>query len=279
MTEQPVPARQVQFEYPDDFRAMWHPYKPEFAAACNALSLGMPYGEPYVIASVRKVIDDLEDPELAARARAYLTQERNHYRQHRRLNTLLTAEMPGLSRIERWLDRSYRWLARKGSREFNVAFAAGFEAVAYSAARWMDRRRNALFRGSDSVPATLFLWHLAEEVEHKSVAHDVGAAVDGKRSRYAAGMITSFTMLVWFIVLGTVAQLWSTRRIFNPLAWIRLVWWAFGFAMEALPTMAITVLKGHHPSDLADPAWLTTWLDQYDAATDTMPLWDAPLAA
>ena len=39
MTEQPVPTRQVQFEYPDDFRAMWHPYKPEFAAACAAALL------------------------------------------------------------------------------------------------------------------------------------------------------------------------------------------------------------------------------------------------
>jgi predicted metal-dependent hydrolase len=44
--EQPVPVRHVRFEYPDDFRAAWQPLKPEFAAACNALSLGMPYGEP-----------------------------------------------------------------------------------------------------------------------------------------------------------------------------------------------------------------------------------------
>ena len=279
MVESPVPVRAVRFEYPDDTRAMWHPHKPEFAAACNALSLGMPYGEPYVIASVRRVVDDLDDPELADRARAYLAQERQHYRAHRRFNELLTDEMPGLLRIEKWLSRSYRRLDRKGSREFNVAFAAGFEAVAYSAARWMDRKRLTLFRGADPVPATLFLWHLAEEVEHKSVAHDVWAAVDGRRTRYAAGMLTSFAMLVFFIFVGTLAQLWSTRRIFNPLAWVRLIGWAFGFAFEALPTMAVTVIRGHHPSDLADPSWLPVWLQEYDEATGTMPLWDAPIAA
>ena len=83
-----MPIRSVRFEYPDDFRAAWQPLKPEFSAACNALSLGMPYGEPYVVASVRRVVDDLEDPELVDRVRSFLTQEREHYRQHRRLNTL-----------------------------------------------------------------------------------------------------------------------------------------------------------------------------------------------
>ena len=274
-----LPVRHVRFDYPDDLPALWHPHKPEFAAACNALSLGMPYGEPYVIASVRRVVDDLDDPALAEQARAYLGQERQHYRHHRRFNEILTTQMPGLARIEGWLSRTYRWLGRRGSREFNVAFAAGFEAVAYAAARWMDRRRNALFRGADPVASTLFLWHLAEDVEHKSVAHDVWAAVDGSRLRYAAGLLTSFAPLVWFIFLGTVAQLWSSRRIVNPLAWARLIGWAFGFAMEALPTMAITVVKGHHPSGLADPPFLAGWLQEYDEASGTMPLWNAPISA
>ncbi len=78
--EEPVAIRSVGFEYPDDFRAAWQPLKPEFSAACNALSLGMPYGEPYVVASVRRVVDDLEDPELVDRVRSFLTQEREHHR-------------------------------------------------------------------------------------------------------------------------------------------------------------------------------------------------------
>jgi hypothetical protein len=272
--EQPVPIRQVRFEYPDDFRAAWQPLKPEFAAACNALSLGMPYGEPYVVASVRRVVDDLEDRELADRVQSFLTQEREHYRQHRRLNELLTAQHPFLRRIERWLGRSYRWLARRGSREFNLAFAAGFEAVAFASARWIETRRRELFDGADPVPTTLFLWHLAEEVEHKTVAYDVWERIDGNRWRYAAAMTTSFLMLVWFIFLGTIVQLASTRRIFNPVAWIRLIKWAFSFAFEVVPTMVITALPGHNPRDLVDPPWLSTWLREYDPETGTMPLWN-----
>lgn len=269
-----LPDRRVRFEYPEDFNAKWQPRKPEFAAACNALSLGMPYGEPYVVASVRAVLDDLDDPELVAQARSYLTQEREHHRQHKRFNEVVTAQQPGLLRIERWLQWTYRTLARRSSREFNLAFAAGFEAVAFSSARWADKHRHELFTGADGVASTLFLWHLAEEVEHKSVAFDVWNAIDGNRWRYLRAMFTSFVMLAGFVLIGTLAQLFRSGRILNPVAWFRLIKWAFSLAFEVMPTMAITALPGHHPNDLADPVWLTDWLREFDPATGSMPLWD-----
>ncbi len=275
-----VPFRAIQFEWPDDTLPEWHRSKPEFSAACNALSLGMPYGEPYVIASVRAVLDDIDSdtaPELAEQARAYIAQERGHYRHHRRFNDLVTAEHPALKRIERWLAISYRWLRRRRSREFNVAFAAGFEAVAFAAARWLESNRREFFAGADTLPSTLFLWHLAEEVEHKNVAFDVWQHVDGKRLRYVGAMTTAFILLTWFILLGTITQLWKTRRIFNPLTWIRLVSWGIRFTFDALPTMALTAMPGHHPSDLADPSWMPMWLQSYDPETGTIPAWDAPI--
>ncbi len=42
-----IQHRPIQLEWPDDMRTAWQPLKPEFAAACNGLSIGMPYGEPY----------------------------------------------------------------------------------------------------------------------------------------------------------------------------------------------------------------------------------------
>ena len=143
----------------------------------------------------------------------------------------------------------------------------------------MDKNRFELFNGADSDSATLFLWHLAEEVEHKTVAFDIWEQVDGKRLRYLAAMSISFFMLAWFILIGTIVQLAATRRIFHPLAWIRLIKWAFSLCFEVMPTMAITALPGHHPADLADPDWLPTWLRHFDPDTGTIPSWDAPLDA
>lgn len=273
-----MPHRRIRLEWPDDTRAAWQPLKPEFAAAVNSLSIGMPHGEPYVMRSVRRAASDLDDPELQSRVREYLEQEGEHSRQHRRFNDILVAQHPSLQRVERWLGRSYRLLDRLGPK-FGIAYAAGFEATAFAAARWMDAHRHELFRGADPEPATLILWHLAEEVEHKTVAHDVWAVADGSRLRYLAAMATCFAMLVWFIFLGTVAQLTAWRRVLSPVAWFRLWKWGIGFAFEVMPTMAITALPSHHPSQQADPSWITQWLTTYDAATDTIPPWDAPLDA
>lgn len=274
-----VQHRPIRLEWSADTRSRWQPLKPEFAAAVNALSLGMPYGEPYVMKAVRDALTDVEDPALRLEANAYLDQEREHAKQHRRFNELLVAHHPALRHVERWIRWSYGFLARRASRKFAIAYAAGFEATAFAAARWMDAHRHELFRGADPEPATLILWHLAEEVEHKTVAHDVWAAVDGSRVRYPAAMATCFAMLVWFIFLGVMVQLTAWRRVVSPVAWFRLWKWGLGFAFEVVPTMAITLLRSHDPRDQADPSWMPLWLATYNEADNTIPPWDAPLDA
>ncbi len=274
-----VPHRPIRLEWRDDTRARWQPLKPEFAAAVNALSLGMPYGEPYVMKAVRDALPAIEDDVLELEVQAYLKQEREHSKQHRRFNELLVAQHPALRHVERWLKWSYGVLTRRMGRRFAISYAAGFEATAFAAARWMDSNRHELFLGADPEPATLVLWHLAEEVEHKTVAHDVWAAVDGNRLRYAAAMAVCFTMLVWFIFCGVVVQLTAWRRILNPVAWFRLWKWGLGFAFEVVPTMAVTLLRSHDPRNQANPSWMPLWLSTYDTEANTIPPWDAPLDA
>ena len=274
--------RPIRLEYADETRAAWQPRKPEFSAACNALSLGLPYGEPYVMKSVRDALPELEaggHQDLADEVRAYLDQEREHASQHRRFNEILRAQHPGLRHVEGWLKKSYSLLSKRAGPKFGVSFAAGFEAMAFASARWMDANRHTLFDGADTVPSTLFLWHLAEEVEHKTVAHDVWAVVDGNRFRYCAAMVLCFAMLAWFILLGVIAQLWAWRRIASPIAWVRVFTWGFGFFFEAAPTMAATLMPSHHPSNQADPAWMKMWLASYDPEDNTIPAWDAPIDA
>ncbi|MFT5200696.1 MAG: putative metal-dependent hydrolase [Candidatus Aldehydirespiratoraceae bacterium] len=269
--------RRIRLDWDNNTRAAWQPLKPEFSAAVNALSLGMPSGEPYVMQAVRRAATKIEDPALTEAVRVYLAQEGEHTKQHRRFNEVLTAQHPALCRVERWLETSYGFLQKRAGDRFGIAYAAGFEATAFAAARWMDANRHELFRGADPAPASLVLWHLAEEVEHKTVAHDVWAATDGSRLRYVAAMATCFAMLVWFIFLGTVVQLAAWRRLFSPVAWFRLWKWGIGFAFEVMPTMAVTATSGHHPSQQADPAWMTEWLTTFDSETRSIAAWDAPI--
>ena len=280
VAERPAPAppevRRLRFEWPEDLDPDWSPQTPELACVANAVSMLMPHVEPYVVRSVRTALDDLDEG-LRAEAEAWVGQETAHHGAHARFNRILLARRPALRRVDRWMAITYRWLGRRSDR-FGLAYAAGAETVAFMVARWVDRRSSTLFRGADRTATTLFLWHLAEEVEHKSVAFDVHRARGGGRPSFALGMVTAMVMMAWFTTLGTVVGLASSRRILNPVAHVRMLSWTLGFWFELGPAMAGAVLAGHHPSAMADPVFLPAWLRGYDPETRTMPEWSMDVA-
>jgi uncharacterized protein len=278
MTATDLPVRRVSFEYPDDTEPAWNPTFPEFACGANSVSLLMPYAEPYFARSMKATLPELS-PELRLRTDAFIKQEMQHHRQHRRFNRLLVDRYRGLSRLERVIARAYGWLGRTRSKKFNVAFAAGSETIAFALARWTEDHLDEMFVDADPVASTLFLWHLAEEVEHKSAAFDVFEEIDGSRLRYSAAMLLSFVLLALFTWTGTVIMLWNDRRLFRPTTVFRLARWAVSLGFEVVPTMAASALPGHHPDSFADPVFLPTWLRGFDPETGTMPVWQAQRSA
>lgn len=273
----PVPVRRIRLSLPDNLPAAWNPTYPEFAAAANSVSLLMPYAEPYFVRSTRDALAHLT-PDMAERASAYARQEGQHHRQHRRFNDLLVAQHPGLARAERWMARTYGWLSRSRSLRFNLAFAASSEALAFALARWSVRNNALFFAGADPAAATLFLWHLAEEVEHKSVAFDVWQAIDGKRWRYAWAMLVTTVILAWFVVWTMAVLLHGERRMHRPSTWARFTRLALSFIFQVVPDMAASCLPSHHPDDFADPPWLRSWLATYDPETRSIPAWQVDSA-
>jgi predicted metal-dependent hydrolase len=297
----PPTPRRIRFAYPDDLDPMWTPATPEFACAANAVSLMMPIIEPYFVRTIAAAAETIDrsgpGPDAGPDAdpgrppgphrylpdrdevEAYLAQERAHHGQHRRFNRLLVARYPRLAAVERVTARVYGALERRASPGFNLAVVTASETMAYSAARWADRHRRELFDRADPVAATLFLWHLAEEVEHKSSAHDVHRAVEGGRRwfrvRLAAAMVTALALVMVFVAAGTTVMLAGERRLHHPVAWARLTRWSVVFAFELLTNLAVSLLPGHHPSDFADPLWYEVWLRTLDADTGSLPLWSA----
>lgn len=251
----------IRFEYGPTFDINWHQRLPEFSAAANGVSLLMPYVEPYVVRSIRMASGALPEP-LRTEAQTYVRQEGQHHAQHRRFNDHLVEQVPVLDWSESLMAKVYGWLGNRKSLEFNVAFAAGFETVAYAAARWTADNHDTVMSGADPEPARLFLWHLAEEVEHKNVAIDVYRAMGGRKRTYAVAMLLSAVLLAFFSLMNTTVILMKTRRFFNPLAHLRLFGWTISFLFELLPAMAVSALPGHHPSDLADPMLFELWLKE-----------------
>ncbi len=196
----PLPVRRVSFDYPDDFDPRWVPHHPEFAAAANAISLGMPYAEPLFIKAVRSTYDRIDD-DLRARSDTYVRQETGHHTQHKRFNDLVSKRYPGTLRIQRMMKANSDWVWRR-SPKFRVAYAAAGETISYGVARWTEAHLGEVFDQADPVPATLFLWHLAEEIEHKANTYDVFEATDGSRLRYAWAMLVGFLTIAVFTAAG-----------------------------------------------------------------------------
>lgn len=282
--------RRISFEYPSDIELVWTPQAPEFSYAANAVSLMMPSIEPYFVRSVRAVSGDLAEP-LASEVEIYLYQEAQHHKEHVRYNKLLIERYPALARLDSLMRRVFSYLETSRSERFNATFAACAETVAYSAARWAAGRRTELFNGADETATTLFLWHLAEEVEHKAAAFDVYRAIIGspvsvdertptKRSfsdvfKYLLTMIVVLAVIVPMVFVGTATILVAERRILWPISWFRLIGWSVTFAFEMLTNLTLSLSPSHHPHQFVDPFWYEVWLAEFDAESGTLPVWHA----
>lgn len=233
----------------------------------------MPHAEPYVISMLRAGIaqgDLSAEGELDAKS--LIAQEAAHFKAHKEFNESLT----GSSRVARGLDRLgaqiFRLLAKR-SDAFGIAFAAAFEIFAFCSARWAESGLRSYFGGADERAATLFLWHLAEEVEHKGIAHDVMAAHPHAKSKYPIAFLVAFVVLIGFTVLGGLGLFMRRASALNPVRWVRLVSWGFSFAFVVLPIASTSLTAGFHPSKLVDPPWMAMWLSEFDPETNTLPLW------
>ena len=278
--------RDMGFAYPDEFDPRWNPRVPEFAMVANAVSLLMPHAEPYVVKSSRAALvqigdDPLDHTNLASRTRAYIHQEAQHHAEHRKFNDVV-ARRYRTKLLERMMAATFRFLKGRSSG-FGIAFAAGFETVAFVVARWVDARMHTLLPelgqlGVDGLPsgeeanvaANLFVWHLAEEAEHRSIAYEVHQRTGGTQLAYTWAMIVSFVILGVFTSLGILTMLVRDRRILHPAAWFRLIGWTLSFLFNAVPLMAITCLSGHEQADLLDPPNLMAWLRSRDRTNSSV---------
>ena len=270
-----LPHRQVSGSLPSTETTTWTPSLPEFSAVANGLSLLMPSLEPYVLKAVRRgAADERVSPELRVVATDFVAQELAHHQQHRTFNDELLLQVPTLRHIERAQRKLFRSLDRHTSAHTSLAYAAGAEAVAFFTARWVERRRHRLLTDAEGGAANLFVWHLAEEVEHKNVAFDVYQANDGGRFRYLFGIISALIVMSVSIVAASMVLLVRERRWWHPMTHVHLVGWALSFVFEVFPMLGLCLLKGHHPSNWSNPEWLGQWLTEYDIHRGVAPVWN-----
>ncbi len=167
----------------DPLATSWH----------NSLSIAFPRGEAFFVETIKLHRMDAP-PKLEAEIRAFTMQEVNHTREHVAFNKPAREARYDLTRIDRRMDE--RLAAAKARPAIaNLGATAALEHLtAIMAHQQLKRRR--WFVGLPREIAGMWLWHAAEEIEHKAVSYDTWLHATRDWSRWKRWKVKSAVMLV-----------------------------------------------------------------------------------
>jgi hypothetical protein len=264
----PITVRKPRFDVPHVIDPVFIQGEPEESYLNVALSLLLPHLEPYLIRTMRAARKEVTDPALAKELDAFCGQEGQHYRMHADLNAaLLRGGARGHEALERELAADYRRFEAERSLRFNLAYAEGFEAFTAAFALVFEAEDHSKWH-----PAVIdiFLWHVMEELEHRTVAFDVYNHVAGSYPyRLCAGAYAQWHLLS-FLVRAMEAMLAADPRTWKQFGGAsgrteREVRLNTMLTKKILPRVWSTYRRSYNPRELEMPGALPDLAAGYSA--------------
>ena len=217
MTELTVRRLLIDLEAP--FAQRWNGGDAFRSAFFNALSMSFPLGEQYFIDSVRtglKSLPEEQQARFAAEVQGFIGQEATH----RRIHALFNGHLQKQGFVNALEERARRRIDKHAQRNLRMHLAATAATEHFTAvfADWMLRHPEAL-QGAEPRLQTLWLWHSAEESEHRCTAFDIHHAAGGS---HAWRVRTYYFVTVIFlsdVLRQTVRNLWHDGSLFRWSTW------------------------------------------------------------
>lgn len=200
----------------------WFDGKPLATQFLNAYTLLIPEGERFIIRTCRPHLDRA-DPGLRDELCRLFFQEGSHAREHARVVEAMSAKGLGLNLFRKLVERfSYRLLEPFSPSKLRLATAAAIEHHNAVIAGFFLRQ--ALLQGIRvGEMRRLFLWHFAEEIEHKEVVFKLLERVSRSWSLRAFGLLVSCATFLFYLVLGTLLLGLKTRAVYAAAVWRELL--------------------------------------------------------
>ncbi len=175
-------VRRLLIDLEAPFDRHWCGHDAFRTALFNALSMGFPPGEQMFIDAVRASVPLLrpeKQAEFKSQVAGFIGQEATH----RRIHALFNAQLERHGLVNAWMPRAQRRLKRMEDTApiHMLALTAAYEHFTALLAQWLLQRQH-VFDDCEERLKTLWLWHSAEEVEHKAVAFDLYQALGGSRA-------------------------------------------------------------------------------------------------
>ena len=174
----PIVWRKVDIDFDRVPSGPWFPAGGPLETLFNAASLSFPPTERFFIAAVRAYQDRITDPVLREQISGFIHQEAMHNKVHVDCNAMLARDYRACRRAERVSIAIFNVLGRL-PKSFRLSLSSALE---HFTALVADTLLHYPVEFSEIVPpavAQMWLWHAAEETEHKAVCFDVHRAVMG----------------------------------------------------------------------------------------------------
>jgi predicted metal-dependent hydrolase len=267
-----IMRRRVRLTYDPAVAQSWTRLERDTEDGLNAVSFLFPLGEAFFCRSVAHYRDRITEPALRDAADRFIHQEANHSREHARSNAalreanVLGAELETVARVLLNIAKAIL------PRSTQLAVTCALEHfTAILAERLLSKR--ALYReGTDPAFAAMWLWHAAEEIEHKGVCFDVYEHLFGRgvlawlHRLFAMGMVTlsgGLGLLIAFAVVR-MRSVFARRKAPSVAAAVAKgdkVGPSLRNVFGSLPLAAYTVYfrRSFHPWEQDDRPLLEAW--------------------
>lgn len=174
----------------------------------NALSMSFPIGEQFFIDAVRagfKALPAEQQPRWQAAVQGFVGQEATH----RRIHALFNAQIEKHGLVNAWEPRARERLRLVEGTDprHALAITAANEHFTALFAEWMLAHPERLGNTEPRLKA-LWLWHSAEEAEHKCTAFDVYQALGGSE----AWRVTWMRRITWIFLTDVFRQTVNNLR-------------------------------------------------------------------
>jgi predicted metal-dependent hydrolase len=229
----------------------------------NSLHVIFPEGEKLFIRSVRYFENEIKNPELKKDIRSFIGQEGVHFREHERfwenlekmglepMGFVNFVRTYGFDLIEGGL---FKFLPKRMAQKLSLSVTAGAE---HYTALFANQALGNMHFNENLMPPEMFkmwLWHAAEELEHKAVAFDVLQEVDDSYALRMTGMAMISGLLYMYSLAGMVYFISKDKNKDwnNPVQ--KMIEFASNYLLKPKGTAGWKLLldyfkPGFHPND------------------------------
>ena len=182
----------------------------------NGLNLLFPLGERFFVRSVRRYLDDIQDPKLREDVKGFSGQEGLHAYAHERYFETLEKQGYNIKFFLKFYETfAYDFVERVAPGQLCLAATAACEHfTAVMATNALAREADGSMVVQDPTMKSLFLWHAVEEIEHRSVAFDVLREVNPSYELRIAGLAVASALLFGLWTVATTSLL--AQEKFKP---------------------------------------------------------------